>query len=144
MERRKFDVPAQEHHDTQLYARYHRDVWMPDWIVASARAFLPDKGSELLLTDHYRRIQKERKLPNSIYMPRSYDVIDVTTMRGTPVVFRALIRAPWNNKVDIGLVLEGDFSVVTAFWQSPNDKHETLDSSVYEQDTSQSRPDDVT
>lgn len=132
-----WDVPAQEHHDATLYVRYHRDVWLPDWVVTAARAFLPQRNTDLILSDHYRRIEKDRKLPHMLHMPRAYDIIDVTMVRGTRVVFRVLIRAPFNNKVDIGLVLEGDHEVVTAFWASPNDNHPTLDISAYEQEMKQ-------
>jgi hypothetical protein len=118
--------------DTRLYQRYHTSVYLPDTIREAAEAFLPLKGTPLVFSDHYQRIQAERRLPRSIYMPYTYSIIDVTTIRATGGIVRVLIRSPWNRRVDIAVVLEGDFEVVTAFYASPRDEHQTLDVSVYE------------
>jgi hypothetical protein len=131
---RTWDI-GDEHQDKDLYARYHKDVYMPSWVVAGAKAFLPDRGTDLLLSRHYLRVQDERHLPPLLYMPMKYDIVDVTTVREVWAIFRVLIRAPFNKVVDIGIVLEGDHEVVTAFFLNPSDDHATLDTSVYEHDT---------
>ena len=131
---RSWDV-QQEHTDSTLYARYHKDVWMPQWVLEAAKKFLPDKGEVLPLSKHYKEVaSKQRNLPSSLYMPYRYDIVDVTVVRNAGAIYRVLIRAPFNKLIDIGLVLEGDFEVVTAYWHSPNDQHETLEVSVYEPD----------
>ena len=119
--------------DSNLYARYHVDVYLPDWLRTAAEAFLPHKGTPLPLSEHYQKIHVARKLPGSLYMPYTFDIIDITTVRITNAIFRVLIRAPWNSKVDINLALEGDFEVVTAFWANSYDLHRTLDVNTYEQ-----------
>lgn len=130
---RNWDV-GQEHMDASLYARYHKNVWMPSWVLEAAKRFLPEKGTELLLSKHYREVAaKRRNLPVSLYMPMRYDIVDVTVVREAEAIFRVLIRAPFNRRIDIGMVLEGDFEVVTCYWHNPKDQHDTLDVSVYEQ-----------
>ena len=130
---RSWDVPGQEHMDTALYARYHRDVWMPSHILDAAKRFLPLKGTDLPLSKHYTETRERRNLPVLLYMPLRYDIIDVTVVREADAIFRVLIRAPFNRRIDIGIVLEGDYEVVTAFWLNPKDDHETLDVSVYKE-----------
>lgn len=131
-QQRRWDVGTQEHTDQNLYARYHRDVWLPDSVRVAAAQFLPNKGTDLPLSSHYTRLQGTRRLPPFLHMPRQYDLIDVTMVRGTGTIFRVFIRAAWNRHVDICMVLEGDHEVVTAFFISPTDTHRTLDISVYE------------
>lgn len=132
MRNRTWDQMGQEHMDRQLYVRFHQDIYLPDEIRAAVMAFLPHKGTPLPLSDHYRRIQRERRLPASLYMPYTYNIVDVTVVKATNAIFRVLLRAPWNRRVDITLALEGDFEVVTAFWANPKDTHPTLDTSAYE------------
>ena len=156
----EWQYPGQEHMDSTLYDRYHMNVYLPESLREQAVAFLPPKGTPLPLSDHYSRIKTERRLPAEIYMPYTYDIVDVTLIKATNTIFRVLVRAPWNRRVDICLALEGDFEICTAFWASPRDSHRGLDVNVYEQpppSTSekamlnameeairQSRPDDVT
>ena len=151
---------GQEHMDTSLYSRFHTDIYMPRSLREQAVAFLPAKGTPLPLSDHYAKIKDERRLPDTVYMPYTYDIVDVTVIKATNTIFRVLVRAPWNRRVDICLALEGDFEVCTAFWASPRDSHRGLDVNVYEQpppsrieqafldgleeSLRQSRPDDVT
>lgn len=154
---------GQEHMDTSLYTRYHSNVYLPKRLRKRAIVFLPAKGTELPLSEHYAKIKAARRLPDDLYMPHTFDIVDVTVITATQTVFRVLIRAPWNHKVDICLALEGDFEVCTAFWASPNDTHWKLDTDVYvqppesppsrseqavidgmEEAIRQSRPDDVT
>ena len=157
---REWAYPGQEHMDTSLYSRFHANVYLPDNLRRQAVAFLPTKGTSLPLSDHYGRIKAERRLPDTLYMPYTYDIVDVTVIKATSTIFRVLVRAPWNRRVDICLALEGDFEVCTAFWASPRDTHKGLDVNVYEQPPPdskeeammnameevirQSRPDDVT
>ena len=130
---RSWMVGSQEHMDSNLYARYHRDVWLPESVRVAAAHFLPFKDRELPLSAHYTRIQRARRLPPTLHMPRYYDLIDVTTVRSTGAIFRVFIRAAWNRATDVCLVLEGDHEVVTAFFISADDMHRTLDTSVYEE-----------
>ena len=131
-EARHWDVMRQEHQDRNLYQRYHRDVWLPDSLRLAAAQFLPDRGKELPISRHYRELQERYKLPLRLHMPHVYDLIELSVVRGTGAIFRALIRAPWNRRSDICIVLEGDFEVVTAFYASQSDMHSTLDMSLYE------------
>ena len=133
MPERNWRYPSQEHMDRAIYARFHVDIYFPDWVRKAAEAFLPDKGTPLRLSEHYQRIQDTRKLPEAIHMPYAYNIVDCTVIRATDTIFRVLLRAPWNKRVDIVLVLEGDFEVVTAFWADPSDEHHTLDIVPYEQ-----------
>lgn len=136
---REWDTPGQEHQDKRLYDRYHKDVYLPEPVLDAAYEFLPHKGTPLPLSRHYRRIMAERKLPASIYMPHTYSVIEVTVIRAMAAqsmfgaIFRVVIRAPWNRRVDIVISLEGDYEVVTGFWASPSDAHRTLDTTAYVQ-----------
>lgn len=129
----------QSHFDRQLYARYHRDVYLPDHVRAGAVAFLPPPGTPLGLTRHYEDIQHGRNLPSELHMPHTYEVVDVTVIRQTWAVFRVLIRTPWywgkgrRARHDLVLALEGDYDCVTAFWIRREDQHETLDRGAYEQ-----------
>ncbi len=44
------------------------------------------------------------------------------------------IRFVWNKRSDLAIVLEGDWEMVTAYWQSPSDWHyDTLDRTQYVQ-----------
>ena len=122
-----------EHKNKTLYSRYHKDIYMPEAVLKAAEHFLPHAGEPLPLSVHYHKVRAARKLPKSIYMPYAYHIIDVTVFKAANAVFRVLVRAPWNRDVDIGLVLEGDFEIVTAFWVSPGNGHETLDKALYEQ-----------
>lgn len=143
-----------EHHDSDLYARYHIDVYAPPDVWRMAMLFLPRAGEDLPLSKHYRQIMHERGLPLLLHMPLQYDIIEVTLVRVAEVLFRVLIRWPFDEKQDIAAVLEGDHEVVTAYWISPDDDHPTLYTSVYEQPPDitvgveearrQSRPDDIT
>ena len=128
----QWDVGRYEHQDKNLYQRYHRDVWLPDSLRRAAALFLPEPLTPLPLSRHYRELQERHRLPTSLYMPRVYDLIELSVVRGTGAIFRALIRAPWNQRSDICLVLEGDFEVVTAFYARPNDRHLSLDTRPYE------------
>lgn len=132
-QQRNWMVGSQEHMDSNLYARYHRDVWLPESVRVAAAHFLPFKDTELPLSAHYTRIQRKRRLPTVLRMPWHYDLIDVTTVRGTGAIFRVFIRAAWNHTTDFCMVLEGDHEVVTAFFISAGDMHQTLDVSVYEE-----------
>ena len=120
-------------HKRSVYNRYHQDIYMPDNVLRAAERFLPHPGEPLPLSVHYQQIKATRTLPKSIYMPYAYQIVDVTVFRPANTIFRVLIRAPWNAGIDIGLVLEGDFEVVTAFWMSPTNRHDTLDRALYEQ-----------
>ena len=125
-----------EHMDTDKYARYHRVVWLPDYVEAAAHRFLPPKRTVLPLSPHYERIMGERELPRTVYMPRNYEVIEATVVRETAVIFRVLMRFGWKGGSDFCAVLEGDYQLLTGYWANPNDTHPTLDKSVYEQPTS--------
>ena len=127
------DLHGREHKNKALYTRYHRDIYMPKEVLEAADRFLPLQGEPLPLSVHYHSVKASRKLPKSIYMPYAYNIVDVTVFTAANAIFRVLIRAPWNADVDIGLVLEGDFEIVTAFWISPDNGHETLDKALYEQ-----------
>ena len=129
---REWDVGRYEHQDKNLYVRYHRDVWLPDSLRRAAAQFLPDPLKLLPLSRHYRELQERHRLPPAIHMPRVYDLIELVVVRGTGAIFRALIRAPWNQRSDICLVLEGDFEVVTAFYAQAHDSHPSLDTRPYE------------
>ena len=129
---RRWQFTGQEHQDKTLYMRYHKDIYMPEHILADARAFLPDKGTILPLSPHYNMVQKQRGLPVSIRMPGVFDIVDVSIVRAAGVVFRVLIRTPWTKRTDLALVLEGDYEVVTAFWIKARDRHATLDHDAYE------------
>lgn len=131
-EARQWDVGRYEHQDKNLYQRFHRDVWLPDSLRLTAAQFLPKPLTPLPLSRHYGELQERYKLPRSLYMPRVYDLIELSVVRGTGAIFRALIRAPWNQRSDICLVLEGDHEVVTAFYARPNDRHPSLDTRPYE------------
>lgn len=141
----------QEHFDSR-YARYHIDVWMPDLVREASLGFLPPPLTPLTLSKHYTEWQESRHLPPKLHMPRNFQLIDVTLVRETAAVFRAMIRFPWfrrrkvavtvtepghprteRSPYDLVLVLEGDYEVVTAFWIRSSDRHETLDASLYEQ-----------
>jgi|SRR3990170_4515460 len=128
-----------EHYNNALYQRYHCDVWLPENVMSGASLFLPPPGTRLNLSRHYQEIQADRRLPRVVNMPARYEIIDVTIIRDTWAVFRVLIRFPWYWKSkkraihDLALVLEGDYTIVTAFWIRQEDKHETLDVGLYEQ-----------
>jgi len=67
-------------------------------------------------------------------MPKEYTVIDVTVTRDSEVVYRVAIRFRMTRKSDFVMVLEGDWEVVTGYWQNPKDwHHDTLDRDKYEQ-----------
>lgn len=128
----------QEHFRDDLYLRYHSEVYMPDEIREAVEAFLPPPSTPLSLSPHYLRTAADRHLPNSLYMPKWYYLIDTIIVRDTMAVFRALIRFPWRSKkgrikYDLCVVLEGDYEVVTGFWIRVGDDHPTLDTSLYEQ-----------
>ena len=123
-----------EHNRLDIYARYHRDIWMPDWIQGAAIGFLPPTGLQLIPSLHYRELADKglRKLPQTVRMPERYDIIDVTTVRSTGVVYRVVVRFRWNKRADFCMVLEGDHEIVTGFWISLDDQHDTLDTMPYE------------
>lgn len=131
----------QEHFRNDVYARYHKDIYMPPNIVRGALAFLPPVGTILNLSQHYVETREERNLPKLIRMPPTYDVIDVTIIRDTWAVWRIMIRTPWfwskgkRAKHDLCIVLEGDYEVVTSYWVGKNDQHTTLDPENYERIT---------
>ncbi|KKN82300.1 hypothetical protein LCGC14_0311130 [marine sediment metagenome] len=133
----------QSHFDSSLFARYHRDIYMPDNVYAGALGFLPPSSSSLILSSHYLDVMADRHLPKKLHMPSSsfdLDIVDVTVVRTTWAVYRVMIRTPWfwskgrQARHDLCIVLEGDYSVVTAYWISRNDQHETLDGDLYEKE----------
>ena len=129
---REWDYNSQEHKDSSIYSRYHYNIYLPDEVREAAERFLPQKGEPLTLSTHYKEIQAARKLPKDVYMPYAYHIVDVTVFKAANAIFRVLIRAPWNKAVDIAMVLEGDFEIVTAFWVSPGNGHDSLDETPYE------------
>lgn len=141
-------VTQHKHEDQAKYLRYHRSVYLPAHVARAAREFLPPALTPLKLSFHYREIQAERKLPIVLYMPLTYEIIDVTVVRDTRAIYRVMVRFHWNKRSDFAMVLEGDWELVTGFWQNPKDTHVTLDLTPYEKGEDearrQSRPDDQT
>lgn len=123
-----------EHTRRDRYVRYHRDVWLPHWVRGPAEEFLPAARTPLTPSAHYEEIAEKRQLPLSVYMPASYSIIEVAVVVETHAVYRVTIRAPWNRRVDIVLVLEGDYQIVTGFWINRGDEHRSLNKEVYEQE----------
>lgn len=121
-----------DHVDPDRYTRYHQDVYWPIEIEQAVTVFLPPPGQQFTLSPHYKRIQADRHLPNVVRMPRAYTVIEATITKDTRIVYRVLLRFVFNKRSDLAVVLEGDWEMVTAFWQSPNDWHQdTLDTEQY-------------
>lgn len=111
-----------EHEDRRKYLRYHCQVWMPNAVREAAEDFLPPAGFTVLpLSSHYREMMEERKLPDRLYMPKGFDIVDVTVARETMVIYRVMVRFRWNKRSDFTMVLEGDWEVVTGFWRNPKD-----------------------
>lgn len=130
-------VPSRppDHIDDSRFLRYHVDVHFPREVAQAAAEFLPPPGQSLPLSAHYKRIQPVRNLPIGVSMPNHWQVIEATVTKETGVVYRVLIRFVWNKRSDLAVVLEGDWEMVTAYWQSPNDFHyDTLDRSQYVQE----------
>ena len=123
------------HSDTTLYDRYHKDIYLPTDVSVAAHQFLPPTMEPLRVSEHYKKLAEERHLPSEVYMPKYFTVIDVTMIRETMAVYRVLIRFHWNKGVDLAVVLEGDYEMVSAWWCRPHDKHETLDGDQYVQKT---------
>ena len=68
---------------------------------------------------------------------QGHRIIDVTMVRETGVVYRVMIRFRWTGKhvkrqMDLIMVLDGDYEIVSAWWNKPGDEHQTQDYSVYE------------
>jgi len=130
----------QEHLDNRRYVRFHTDIYMPDHVREAALGFLPPPGTELRLSRHYREVREERHLPERVVMPSAFRVIDVTIVKDTWAVFRVLVRFRWTTRrrperrpIDLLVVLEGDYELVTAYWVSAKNHRPDLDWSKYEQ-----------
>ena len=124
-----------EHVKDDRYLRYHTDVYFPPGIAQAVAEFLPPPGQAFTSSPHYKKIQPERHLPDEVYMPMHWQVIEATVTKDTRIVFRVLIRFIFNKRSDLAVVLEGDWEMVTAYWQSPNDFHQdTLDRTQYVQE----------
>ncbi|KKN72498.1 hypothetical protein LCGC14_0410020 [marine sediment metagenome] len=124
----------QEHLNDSRYMRYHKDVYLPRNIIEAALEFLPDTGVGLGRSRHYDFVMTERGLPSVVNMPEEYEIIDVTVIRDTFAVFRVCIRFPWPGKMsDFVTVLEGDYEMVSSYWNAKRDRHRTLDEVQYEQ-----------
>ena len=120
------------HEDSERFTRYHKNVYMPEDVRAAAEQFLPPIRTPLRLSLHYSEIMGQRRLPSSLYMPRTWSIVEVAVAKRTMAVYRVMIRFPWNKRSDFAMVLEGDYEVVTGYWVNPNDTHTTLDVSRYE------------
>ncbi len=121
-----------DHVNPDRYLRYHQDVHWPLGIAQAVAEFLPPPGQPFTLSPHYRRIQADRHLPDVVRMPSNYTVIEATVTKDTRIIYRVLLRFVFNQRSDLAVVLEGDWEMVTAFWQSPNDWHQdTLDTEGY-------------
>lgn len=134
---------SQSHFRRDQYARYHRDVWLPRNLIECVRTALPDPGTVLRLGLHYFENAAGRTTPEVIVMPGTYNVIDVTTRRDDDSLWRCCIRYEWDQDRDLCVVLEFPHlraphiprvTVVTAYWNSRNDRHTTLHVDNYERD----------
>lgn len=67
-------------------------------------------------------------------MPEVVEIIDVTVVKDTQVIYRVLVRGRWSERMDFCMVLDGDFSIVTGFFINRRDHHPKLDTSVYEEE----------
>ena len=129
-------MPPPDHVDPDRYLRYHQDVHWPRHIDEAVSVFLPPPGQPFTLSPHYKRIQGDRHLPDVVRMPRTYMAIEATVTKDTRIIYRVLIRFVFNQRSDLAVVLEGDWEMVTAFWQSPNDFHyNTLNTEPYVKET---------
>lgn len=128
------DRPPAEHLDASRYLRYHSHIYLPAHILQGALAFLPDTGVELRLSRHYRQVMDARGLPDRVVMPEDYEIIDVTVVRNTWAVFRVCIRFEWPGRTfDFVAVVQGDYEIVSAYWNAKDDRHRWLDDEGYEQ-----------
>ena len=130
----------QEHFNDDRYDRYHSEIYVPDEVREGVLAFLPPPYTPLLFSRHYNEIREARRLPNQIYMPPAFIIVDATIVKDTRAVFRASIRFRWtgqrvprSRQTDLVVVLEGDYEVVTAYWISPWSRRNDLDWSKYQQ-----------
>ena len=108
------------------YIRYHREVYWPDIVADAAEDFLPIAATHLPLSHHYMELA--RGLPDNVFMPKEYNIIEATLVKDTLAVFRVMIRFLWSRadtrkgrKSDLVLILEGDYQILTGFWRSYGD-----------------------
>jgi hypothetical protein len=120
-------------HYNDRYIRYHSDIYMPEHIVVAALGFLPPGRMQLPMSNHYEGLRDARRLPPSLSMPDDFDIVDVTIIRDTLALFRVCIRFSWpgTDMLDLIMVLEGDHEVVSAYWNARDDRHGTLDPTMY-------------
>ena len=129
-----------EHQRVDKYIRYHKDVFLPGHILKGATDFLPPAYTPLRLSKSYLGRMDDRHLPPEVYMPRVYEIIDVTVIRDTWAVFRVMIQFRWTSRKvgvkkqsDFVIVLDGDYEVVTGFWLRQGQKPRVDNWEVYEQ-----------
>ncbi|KKK78078.1 hypothetical protein LCGC14_2847190, partial [marine sediment metagenome] len=78
----------EDSHLTDIYERYHTSVYLPDYVLQAAEDFLPLAGVDLPLSNFYWRKREEKRLPRSIRMPSTYQIVDVTLVAETRAVYR--------------------------------------------------------
>src|SRR3990167_10349784 len=108
----------QEHLDA---TKYEVAYTVTDELDEEAReGFLPPSNTPLPLSQNYIRLARERSLPKAIHMPREYRVVSVVRVKDTRALYRVGIRFQWSGKrvakgkqVDLVVILEGDYEVVT-------------------------------
>lgn len=128
-------TPRPDHVNDQRYLRYHAALYWPTGIAQAVVEFLPPPGQPFTRSSHYQRVQGDRHLPSVVRMPGQWSAIEATVTKDTWIVYRVLIRFLFNRRSDLAVVLEGDWEMVTAYWQSPNDWHQdTLDKERYVQE----------
>lgn len=106
--------------------RYHKDIGFP------AGVAMPVPGAKLIFTDHARdeaRVERIKNLPR--FVPKDYDVVEVSVVAGMPVKW--VVRFPWPERegYDIVMVLNPTYSVSTVWMNSHHDTHATLRRHLY-------------
>ncbi len=129
----------QEHLNSERYLSYHSQIWLPEEIEGQAYDFLPPPFTPLPLSPNYARLSIERHLPETIYMPKSYQIVTATLVRDTLAMYRCSIRFRWSGprvaaskQADFVMILEGNFEVVTGYWMAPKKENRPDRNTIYE------------
>lgn len=109
--------------------KYHVDVHMPAGLRTLAAAYLRGYAKSFRTTSHVRDRAAEKGFCIPSCLPQSAALVEVTVENGG--FAKALFRATYDAQTDLCFSLTRDGFVPTAWFNSKNDNHKTLDVSQY-------------